>query len=113
MPTIEGVEKHYCECACSSTDHTIKLCLFGANKDDEPELYMEVQLPQRRSWYQRVWVAVKYIFGYQCRYGHWDTFSFDVESAKEMKDVLKNYLRQTKDFEASRYHDPKDCLGDS
>jgi len=25
-------------------------------------------------WYYRIWIGIKYIFGYTSRFGHWDCF---------------------------------------
>jgi hypothetical protein len=58
----------YVECGCESTEHTLR---FTYNEEDN-EVYTEVQLSRWHPWYRRVWLALKYVFGYQCKYGHWD-----------------------------------------
>jgi hypothetical protein len=35
-------------------------------------------------------VAIKYIFGYQCKYGHWDCTSLGYNEAKDLRNFL-NY----------------------
>jgi hypothetical protein len=65
----------YFECDCSSKEHTF--CVTSQESEDElpPQLYFHFQLIQYRNFLKRVWVAIKYIFGYQCVYGHWDTIN--------------------------------------
>lgn len=103
MPT-EGITTHYFDCACNSSDHTLRFSLHEEYKGDEPSLYSEVQLRQYHPWYQRVWMAIKYVFGYQCRYGHWDCFLFEKETAVQMRDLLNRYLKMHEEFESR----PKD-----
>ena len=69
--TIEDsqIEKtEYFECACASNEHTL---VFNLDVEDK-ELYTSVFLHDYRSFFARCWVAIKYIFGYKCKYGHWD-----------------------------------------
>ena len=56
-------------CACKHPEHTITYSMY----DDEEDVYMYVHLNHDR-WYKRVWNALKYIFGYRCKYGHFDEF---------------------------------------
>jgi hypothetical protein len=43
-------------------------------------------------WYIRVWKAVKYVFGYKCKYGHWDTTVFDQDTTLRLKALLERSL---------------------
>ncbi len=82
---LDGTE--YFECDCGAVEHTLR---FVINKEDG-EIYTEIYLNQHRSWYKRVWVAIKYVFGYTSRYGHWDCWTLhgkDVARLKRMCERL-------------------------
>jgi len=60
----------YFECSCYSPENRL---VFHYDEEDN-ELYTEVYLFQYHNIFQRIWIAIKYIFGYKCRYGHFDCF---------------------------------------
>ncbi len=73
-------------CDCHSPEHTLR---FNLNDDpDDPQIYTSVFLSQYRSWYARVWIAIKYVFGYKCRYGHFDCFLMKPEDVPRFKRLL-------------------------
>ena len=57
----------YFECKCDSSEHTLRFVY----DDEDDEIYTQVFL-HAPSFFQRVWQAIKYVFGYKCKYGHWD-----------------------------------------
>lgn len=65
---LDGTE-HF-ECDCHSPEHTLRFTL----DQEYNEIYTEVFLNQYRPWWKRIWIAVKYVFGYKCMYGHFDCF---------------------------------------
>ena len=75
-------------CRCHSDDHQI---LVHYNEDDN-EMYLDIHLCSYYGFWQRVWRGLKYIFGYRCKYGHWDVFIFnenDTDKLQAMVDTLK------------------------
>ena len=74
-------------CACSSEEHQIVI-----HKDEEDKMiYCMIHLVTLPFW-QRVWAAIKYIFGYKSRYGNFEEFIFTQKHAnklKEMSEFLK------------------------
>lgn len=81
--------EEYFSCSCSSDEHTLR---FIIDEDPMfPELYTSVYLHQYRSWYKRLWIAIKYVFGYPCKYGHWDCFTLDSKDLPRMKALLSRY----------------------
>lgn len=80
------------ECDCFSTEHVLH---FRFNHD-EKEIYTEVMLRQYRGFFKRLWVAIKYLFGYKCRYGHFDCFSMSRQSAYVLRTALEVYLETKK-----------------
>jgi len=80
-------------CACSSNEHQISL------ESDECEgvkdLYLAFHLAQAKPWYRRIVNAIKYVFGYRCKYGDFDEFLFTIETATVVKNYLDEYLGTT------------------
>lgn len=81
------MKSHYIECACDSDEHTLRYVY----SEEDNEMYTSIHLNNYQAWYKRVWVAVKYIFGYRCKFGHWDCTILDVNGAKKLK-VLCNMV---------------------
>ena len=84
------MKTNYFDCSCSSADHTIRFILD--NDVDYPELYLEVQLNQYRNFWRRLWVGLKYIFGYESRYGHWDCWDIRKEDATKLIELLNQHI---------------------
>ncbi len=82
--------KHqYFECDCNSEEHTIRFTWFEDEKDpDFAHYYMSTTLHQYRSIWKRLWIALKYIFGYECVYGHWDCTSLSKEQSRKLAEFL-------------------------
>jgi len=59
----------YYECQCSTPEHTL---VFSIDEDDG-SVYTSIYLNQYNSFFKRVWIAIKYVFGYKSKYGHWDS----------------------------------------
>lgn len=78
---------HYVTCNCFSPDHTMRFCYDGEMEGDEL-CWAEVQLHQYRSFWARVVVAVRYIFGYESRYGHWDCTTIDLAEGRRLRNFL-------------------------
>jgi hypothetical protein len=81
---LEPLEPQYFDCACYSSEHTLKFTW----DDEDNEIYTEVFLRQYRNFFKRIWIAIKYIFGYKCRYGHWDCFVLQNKDAQRLKCLL-------------------------
>jgi hypothetical protein len=73
-------------CECHSTEHQL---VFRHDPDDEyHELFIDVHLRTYKNVFKRIWVSLKYIFGYKCRYGHWDEFIFNKDDAQRLIGIL-------------------------
>ena len=76
-------------CACGSSEHQILI-----NKDDEDhEVYLSIHLITYQNFFQRLWVGLKYAFGYRSRYGHWDSIILEKEHATQLQKVV-DHLRK-------------------
>lgn len=75
-------------CECSSCEHQI---IFRWD-NDEHEVYMETHLANNKNFFVRLWHALKYAFGYRCRYGEFDEVILrkeDVDKLQKVVDHLK------------------------
>jgi hypothetical protein len=80
----------YFECACGMPDHTLRF-----NLDDDREyidLYAEVFLSQQPFW-NRVWLAIKYVLGIEKRSGHYGTWLMKEDDCQEVIELLERYLQ--------------------
>ena len=67
-------------------EHIIQYILFK-DLNFEPCLVSAVYLKPRERLYSKFWVALKYVFGYKCRYGSWDEFEIHPEEARALLDI--------------------------
>jgi len=86
------MKTHYFECQCYSDEHTLKFLI----DEEEKDLYVSIFLNQYRNIFKRIWVAIKYVFGYKCKYGHWDTWMLREEDFKRLQQLLKEYEHITR-----------------
>lgn len=93
---IEPLKPQYFECACHSAEHTLRF-----SWDDSSNcIYTEVFLHQYCNFFKRILVAVRYIFGYKCRYGHFDCFIMQPEDAARLKALTEKLESPDRGFEA-------------
>jgi len=71
-------------CDCSSREHQI---VFEYDIDDNL-VYCNIHLYNYSFW-TRFIQGIKYIFGYKCRFGHWDEFIWKVEDADKLEEIAK------------------------
>lgn len=75
-------------CECNNTEHQLIFSYFLDNKD----VYVSVHLIPEYNIWKRIWMAIKYIFGYKCCYGHFDEFIFKKSDASRLQKVV-DYLK--------------------
>lgn len=69
-------------CACHSREHQLAFW-----KDDDI-VATQVHLTTYRNFWKRLWVGLKYAFGYKCVYGNFDEFIWKEEDLKQLKTFL-------------------------
>lgn len=77
-------------CQCNNTEHQLIFSYFP--DDEDKDVYVSVHLTPEYNIWKRIKMAVKYIFGYKCRYGHFDEFIFNKQDADKLQSVV-NYLK--------------------
>ena len=81
-------DKLHIICECESPEH--QLIFIHDNEDDL--LYLETHLINYNGFFKRLWIGIKYAFGYKCKYGNFDT----VLISPRDRQLLLNYLRKVK-----------------
>ena len=77
----------FIECECHSEEHTLK---YSIDIEDQT-IYTSVFLDQWQPWYGRAWTALRYLFGYKCKFGHFDCTLMGPEKINQLKNLIKNY----------------------
>jgi hypothetical protein len=85
---LDGTE--FFECSCGSDEHTLRFIL--SFDEDEPSIYTTVFLGAYPLGWKRLWTAIRYLFGYKCKYGHWDCFELRQEDAERMQFMLQRLI---------------------
>lgn len=89
------------QCECYSPEHSLTFTLWDYGKNDV-ELYVNVHLLSP-NFFKRIWIALKYVFGYKCQYGNFDEMLFKREDADRLIQLLQTFKDKTHDFPC------KDC----
>lgn len=96
---MAGINNEYYECICDHSDHTIRVSYVVDDEnvldEEEDEIYLEVQLPDQ-PFFRRLWRGLKYIFGYHCKYGHWETTTLKEKDAIRFRDLLDRFINSGK-----------------
>lgn len=82
------METHVILCACHSDEHQL---IYRYDPEDK-EIYTSVYLHQYRGFWKRVWVGIRYMFGYQSKYGAWDSIHMGRDQIKILHDLTKRAL---------------------
>ena len=86
-------------CICHSTDHLIKMQIFewGKDKDlEDVDLAVSVHMSPEPSFFKRIWIAIKYIFGHQSQFGEFSEILLDDKKTEEIIEFLEYYLEKKK-----------------
>ena len=76
-------------CECGSTEHQI----VYSYDEEYNEVDCSIHLSNYNGFLWRLKLAVKYLFGYKCVFGHWDNFHLGedhIEQLEEIVNMLKN-----------------------
>ena len=103
---------HYFECGCGMDEHTLRFTLDMMD-DEEPcgkALFTSIFLNDYHRWYQRLWIGIKYIFGYKCKYGHWDCWVLHEPDAVRLRKMLNEFLSALEAEEIKPYFENKPSM---
>lgn len=71
-------------CECESLEHQVT---FWYDKEYD-QFHTEVRLVTHRNFFKRLWVGIKYAFGYKSRFGDFDEMIFKKSDLKKLKKYL-------------------------
>jgi hypothetical protein len=94
---LDGTE--FLECSCGSDEHTLRFIL--SMDEDEPEIYTTVHLGSYPRGWKRVWIGIRYIFGYKSKYGAWDCFLMKAADAERLQFMLQRLINCVANREAA------------
>lgn len=85
-------------CECESGEHMAQFHYDDADNT----VFLSVHLSTYENIFQRAWTALKYVFGYRCRYGEWDSLIVHPADQKKIIALLgKAVANQHRDCEGS------------
>jgi hypothetical protein len=80
------------DCDCQSAEHIFRVTSESAwDKDFEPEVHFCLQLNHHGGIIKRIITAVKYLFGYECRFGHWDVVTLKQDDLNRLIVLLQQH----------------------
>lgn len=90
----DNIKHEYFECICDSEEHMVRVNYFVDDEwphGIEDEIYISVNLVTGGFWW-RLSRAIKYLFGYDCIYGHKDCWTLKRPDAERFKALLEKYI---------------------
>lgn len=78
------MEHRYFDCQCSDFNHVFRFVL----DEKDGEVWLEVNLNKYLPWYKRVWEAVRFVFGWEKAYGHYDIVMLREEDYTQLHGLL-------------------------
>ena len=94
----------YINCICHSPDHLIKLQILDWKKDQvlqDVDLVVSVHITLEASFFRRIWIAIKYIFGHYSQFGEFDEILLDDNKTEEMIEFFEYYLERKKSIKGT------------
>ena len=91
------IERLHIDCECSSLNHLVRVTYDPDDTYAElGEVYVETQLNTWRPWYNRLWLAVRYVLGLSTSpYGHYDETIVSVEDRRKLVALLRKSLGES------------------
>lgn len=89
--TDEIVE--YFECKCYSQEHLLRFEYYIDDLENRQEdgIHVSVLLSAPGFW-NRLWSAIRFVFGYECRYGHWDGIHLRKQDGERLRTMIDHWL---------------------
>ena len=78
-------------CDCEDIEHQ----LVVSREVDEKELTLSIHLSQYQNFFQRIWVAIKYVFGKKSIYGAWDVIILNEKKMIKLKNLIEKELNKS------------------
>lgn len=75
-------------CDCGSNEHQY---LFGYDAE-YGEFFLDTHLVTWHNVFHRIWIAIKYVFGYKSKYGNWDEIIVNQNDATELARFIAKHI---------------------
>ena len=86
---MEGERGIILHCICHSEEHNLHM-MYWADDPEERELYISPHLCPF-VWWKRVWLAIRYIFGYRSRYGDYASITLSQHDVVVLQKFLAGF----------------------
>ena len=80
------MERRIFICDCNSLEHQVAFWY----DEDEKLLYIEPHLITHDNFFKRIWIGLKYVFGYRSRFGEFDEVVLSIESQRKLREMLNS-----------------------
>jgi hypothetical protein len=74
-------------CECGSSEHQI--IIIKDEEFKERMIYLQIHLKTYKNFIKRIWIAIKYIFGYKCKCGNWSDIIITANNYQPLKDAIE------------------------
>lgn len=90
------LEKHYIDCECDSSAHVLRFLIDdgmmpGDMEEQEPTLYVELQLNPHLPFWKKCITAIQYLFNKTSSFGYWDVVTLDRDAGNRLYILLHQY----------------------
>lgn len=85
-------------CSCGDVSHQLIISIFDyttSSGKNQADCFLQIHL-NKLSFFERIKVAFKYIFGFQCKYGAFNEVIIDKTNAEKIKNCMEMYLTKIK-----------------
>lgn len=88
-------------CECASADHQLLIRHF----ENDQEVYVQMHL-SKKSFYERLIYGIRYIFGYQSRFGAFDEIVLGPQHINSLQSVVNHIKKvEAKKLQISMFDD--------
>jgi hypothetical protein len=107
MNRYDSSEIFVCECGDVAHHIIFQVWDWGKNNIERLELPAEcnielsihIPLNPEWKWHKRIWLALKYVFGYRCKFGHYDSMMVRRSDIPRIKSILDRYEEKIQEYE--------------
>jgi len=81
---------HIIRCSCHTSDHQFEINWW---ESEDKEVYFTIHLNDTYSFWNRLVLGIKYIFGFKSRYGNFAEIILMPEDCKEVSKILDEAVK--------------------
>ena len=82
------MKRHVLICDCGDYEHQVVFSF----PDDDREMFCAPHLTTWKNPLRRLWVAIRYVFGYRSQFGAWDELVMTEQGVRELRAFLDKFL---------------------